>query len=115
MSASAADRCFLHRYGAGRLVRDVSAETPCAEFHKPLPRRRAHIDPDRAYSHDREMYLEVRTAGGQLTSPDAQLDQIIDFVARAPEDIMRLIAEVRRLRGRPRSGHPLLPRVVRVF
>ena len=48
---------------------------------------------------DREMYLEVRTADGQLTSPDVQLNQIIDFVARAPEDTMRLIAEVRRLRG----------------
>ena len=48
---------------------------------------------------DQEMYLELRTGDGQLTSPDVQLDQIIDFVARAPEDIMRLITEVRRLRG----------------
>jgi hypothetical protein len=48
---------------------------------------------------DREMYLEVLTGDGRLTSPDVQLDQIIDFVARAPEDAMRLIAEVRRLRG----------------
>ena len=48
---------------------------------------------------DQEMYLEVQTGDGQLTSPDVQLDQIIDFVARAPEDIMRLIAEVRCLRG----------------
>jgi hypothetical protein len=48
---------------------------------------------------DQEMYLEVQTGDGQLTSPDVQLDQIIDFVARAPEDIMRLIAEVGCLRG----------------
>jgi hypothetical protein len=48
---------------------------------------------------DPAMSLEVRTGDGQLTSPDVQLDQIIDFVARAPEDIIRLIAEVRRLRG----------------
>lgn len=48
---------------------------------------------------DQEMYLELRTGDGQPTSPDVQLDQIIDFVARAPEDIMRPITEVRRLRG----------------
>ena len=30
----------LAHYGHGNLVRDVSAETPCARFHKPLPRKR---------------------------------------------------------------------------
>lgn len=47
---------------------------------------------------DQEIYLDVRTGRGELASPDAELDSIIEFVARAPEDIMRLIAEVRRLR-----------------
>ena len=52
-------------------------------------------DPDA----DQEMYLDVRAGHGRLTSPDARLDSVIDFVARGPEDIMRLITEVRRLRG----------------
>jgi hypothetical protein len=43
--------------------------------------------------------LDVRTGRGQLTSPDERLDSIIEFVAHAPEDIMRLITEIRRLRG----------------
>jgi hypothetical protein len=47
---------------------------------------------------DHEMYLDVRTARGQLTSPDERLDSIVEFVAHAPEDIMRLINEIRRLR-----------------
>jgi hypothetical protein len=29
------------RYCAGRHIRDVSAEAPCAEFHKPFPRKRS--------------------------------------------------------------------------
>jgi hypothetical protein len=36
--AHTADRCFLDCYGAGRHVRDVSAEAPCAKFHKLLTR-----------------------------------------------------------------------------
>jgi hypothetical protein len=48
---------------------------------------------------DQEMYPDVQNGQGQLISPDAHLYQIIEFVARAPEDIVRLIAEVRRLRG----------------
>jgi hypothetical protein len=34
-----------------------------------------------------------------MTSPEARLDAIVKFVAYAPEDVMRLIAEIRRLRG----------------
>jgi lysophospholipase L1-like esterase len=52
-------------------------------------------DPDTGH----EIYPDVRTGHGQLTSPDVSLDSIIDLVAHAPEDIMRVIAEVRRLRG----------------
>jgi hypothetical protein len=48
---------------------------------------------------DHEMYLEVRIGTGKMTSPDARLDSIIDFVANAPGDVVRLIAEIRRLRG----------------
>jgi hypothetical protein len=48
---------------------------------------------------DEEIYLEVRTGHGRLTSSDVRLDSIIEFIARAPDDIMRLITEVRRLRG----------------
>lgn len=48
---------------------------------------------------DHEIYLEVRTGTGKMTSPDARLDSIVDFVAHAPGDVVRLIAEVRRLRG----------------
>jgi len=45
------------------------------------------------------MYVDVRTSHGRLTSLDSRLDSIIEFVASAPEDIMRLITEIRRLRG----------------
>jgi hypothetical protein len=38
---------------------------------------------------DQEMYLEVRTGDGQLTSPDVQLDQIIDIDARAIREVPR--------------------------
>ena len=48
---------------------------------------------------DQEIYLEVQTGHGRMTSPDARLDSIIEFVACAPEDVMRLIAEIRRLRA----------------
>jgi hypothetical protein len=47
---------------------------------------------------DHEIYLDVRTGHEQLTSPDTRLDSIIEFIARAPDDIMRLITEIRRLR-----------------
>jgi GNAT superfamily N-acetyltransferase len=45
---------------------------------------------------DQEMYLDVRIGAGQMTSPDARLDAIVEFVAYAPKDVMRLIAEIRR-------------------
>jgi len=34
-----------------------------------------------------------------MTSLDVGLDSIVDLVARALDDVMRLIAEARRLRG----------------
>jgi hypothetical protein len=48
---------------------------------------------------DKEMYIDVHLGARQLTSPDAQLDAVIDFVAHAPTDVARLIAEIRRLRS----------------
>ncbi|GEM_PF-6471779 len=51
-------------------------------------------DPDE----DNEMYFEVRLAQRQLISPDARLDAVIDFVGNAPDDVLRLVAEVKRLR-----------------
>ena len=48
---------------------------------------------------DQEIYLNVQTDHGQLVSPDARLDAIIELIAHAPEDVMRLISEIRRLRG----------------
>ena len=49
---------------------------------------------------DREMYLHVYTGIEQVRSP-ACLDLIVEFVACAPEDVIRLISEIRRLRGQP--------------
>jgi hypothetical protein len=56
------------------------------------------IGDDRAV--DNEMYIDVHLGTRQLTSPDARLDAVVDFVAHAPTDVARLIAEVRRLRSR---------------
>src|SRR2546430_15815469 len=47
---------------------------------------------------DQEMYLYVYDGGEQLRSP-VRLDSIVEFAACAPEDVMRLTAEIRRLRG----------------
>lgn len=47
---------------------------------------------------DHEMYIDLHLGTRRLTSPDAQLDTIIDFVAHAPSDVVRLVAEIRRLR-----------------
>jgi hypothetical protein len=49
---------------------------------------------------DQEMYLHVYTGSEQVTSP-ARLDPIIEFVGSAPDDVIRLIAEIRRLRRQP--------------
>ena len=46
---------------------------------------------------DQEMYLHVYI-GGELVRPPVRLDPIVEFVACAPNDVIRLIAEVRRLR-----------------
>lgn len=48
---------------------------------------------------DNEMYLTVMLGTERLTSPDPQLDLIVDFVGNAAHDVQRLIAEVRRLRA----------------
>jgi hypothetical protein len=48
---------------------------------------------------DNEMYIDVRLGGRQLTSPDAQLDAIVDFVGHAAGDIALLLTEIKRLRG----------------
>jgi hypothetical protein len=48
---------------------------------------------------DNEMYIDVHLGARQLTSPDSQLDAVINFVAHAPADVTRLIAEIRRLRS----------------
>jgi hypothetical protein len=45
MHSHAADRASTSRYGAGSRVHGVSAEAPCAEFHKPLPQKRALMAP----------------------------------------------------------------------
>lgn len=49
---------------------------------------------------DHEMYIDLHLGTRRLTSPDAQLDAVIDFVAHTPSDVTRLIAEIRRLRSR---------------
>lgn len=48
---------------------------------------------------DNEMYLDVRLSQRQLVSPDPRLDAIVDLIGNTPEDILRLIAEIRRLRA----------------
>ncbi|HEY2077651.1 MAG TPA: hypothetical protein VGH53_15060 [Streptosporangiaceae bacterium] len=47
---------------------------------------------------DQELYIKLYTGSNTVTSPDADLDAVIDFVAHAAAAIPRLIAEVRRLR-----------------
>jgi hypothetical protein len=47
---------------------------------------------------DQEMYLHLYDGAAQVRSP-VRLDPIIKFVACAPEDVRRLITEIRRLRG----------------
>lgn len=48
---------------------------------------------------ENEIYFRRYVNGHLLISPNAQLDADIDFIAHAREDMPRLIAEVRRLRG----------------
>lgn len=48
---------------------------------------------------DNEMYIDVHLGAIRLASPDPRLDTVIDFVAHAPADVIRLIAEIRRLRN----------------
>lgn len=49
---------------------------------------------------DSEMYFDVHLGAERLVSPDERLDAIIDFVGHAATDVPRLIAEIKRLRGR---------------
>jgi hypothetical protein len=49
---------------------------------------------------DQEMYLHVYT-GRELVRSPVRLDPVIEFVGRAPGDVLRLIAEIRRPRGQP--------------
>jgi hypothetical protein len=48
---------------------------------------------------DIEIYVDVHVGTGKLTSPDRRLDAVIDFLGHAPADVIRLTAEVRRLRN----------------
>ncbi|MEV7211476.1 hypothetical protein AB0O31_00065 [Kitasatospora cineracea] len=48
---------------------------------------------------DDEMYLSRFIGGREVLGPDRQSDADLDFIAAAREDMPRLVAEVRRLRG----------------
>lgn len=54
----------------------------------------ADIDPEI------EMYVNVHEGDDRWSSPDPRLDAIIDLFGHAPNDIQRLLAEVRRIRTR---------------
>jgi hypothetical protein len=45
------------------------------------------------------MWVDVRYGDLDVLSPDERLDSVVDLVAHAPEDLIRLLAEVRRLRS----------------
>lgn len=44
------------------------------------------------------MYVNVHVGDDQWRSPDARLDAVIDLFGHAPNDIQRLLDEVRRIR-----------------
>jgi hypothetical protein len=48
---------------------------------------------------DERLHIDVHLRSGQLASPDAGLDAVIDFVAHAASDIPRLVAKIWRVRG----------------
>ncbi|TWP51826.1 hypothetical protein FKR81_13310 [Lentzea tibetensis] len=48
---------------------------------------------------DLDLYVDV--TGTPSATPAARLDALVEFVAHAPADVQRLVAEVRRLRGAP--------------
>jgi hypothetical protein len=48
---------------------------------------------------DLEIYVDVHIGTSKLASPDRRLDAVIDFLGHAPADVIRLTAEVRRLRN----------------
>lgn len=50
---------------------------------------------------DQEMYVDIHVGADKWSSPDARLDDVIDFIGHAAGDVERLLQEVRRLRGEP--------------
>lgn len=45
-----------------------------------------------------EMYVNVQVGDDRWRSPDARLDAVVDFFSHAPNDVQRLLEEVRRIR-----------------
>ena len=111
----------LDRYRADGHVHDVSAEAPCAEFHKPLPRKRAlmslnasRITRLRAVQHTRTFRPAsqadrrgtsggggVVAAAGALEMTGGQRAELERF-ARSHTAPARRCARPRRCRGLPR-------------
>jgi hypothetical protein len=48
---------------------------------------------------DQELYVRLYRGPSQIASPDAGLDAVVDFIAKASGAIPRLVAEIRRLRS----------------
>lgn len=48
---------------------------------------------------DNELYLDLYLKNTKVSSPDDRLDAMVDFIGHSAIDIMRLLAEVRELRG----------------
>lgn len=51
--------------------------------------------PDR----DDDFEIDLRYGADRAISPDARLDAIVELIAHAPNDLRRLIDEIRRLRN----------------
>jgi hypothetical protein len=73
----------------------------CSSPHSPV-QGSSFIQFGGAPDEDNEMYLDVRLGQDQLVSPDTRLDAIVDLIGNAPQDIIRLIDEVRRFRDTTR-------------
>src|SRR5580698_4255869 len=48
---------------------------------------------------DEEIYAELNLKGELIRGPDERTDAVINFLGHSAQDIERLIAEVRRLKG----------------
>jgi hypothetical protein len=48
---------------------------------------------------DHEMHVDIHLGDSRWSSPDVRLDAVIDLLGHAPEDIQRLLQEVRRLQA----------------